>query len=376
MASEISANEYPYNLQGDQTKVRQLAAQAEAGESAAINKLRSLGLDASGNLVISPQQQAASSAPTGSAQVRPIPTLEMTQPTRPAAMPTMRESSPATSPAPSANYAAARNPVAPDPFRAQQPFVDPKTQVQRERLELDRAKFEDAQKRYSDQQAAAAARMKAQQEQAASKRPTAPSVPGMIGPSGGGGNPALKGNIKDGIKTPVQNKPAAAGRGRGGGGGGGGGGRGTPSPEQKAREKGRYDRQMDLENRRNRERADRRDREEYAKSRGFNNVRAMEDHDNFQDYLDKNKKKGSDANRTASKQSKNNSPGGDPSYGPGTGGDKDQTGNDAAAAAMYDHLNSLNPRSEDPNAGGGPKMVRAYGNKHAKVWVKARGDFA
>ena len=31
-----------------------------------------------------------------------------------------------------------------------------------------------------------------------------------------------------------------------------------------------------------------------------------------------------------------------------------------------------------PGESGSPgrRMVRAYGNKHSKVWVKARGDFA
>jgi hypothetical protein len=45
-----NANEYPYNLQGDQTKARALAAAASAGDSSALEKLRSVGLDQSGNV--------------------------------------------------------------------------------------------------------------------------------------------------------------------------------------------------------------------------------------------------------------------------------------------------------------------------------------
>ena len=171
----------------------------------------------------------------------------------------------------------------------------------------------------------------------------------------------MNSNMKDGIKTPPQQKPAA---GRGGGGGGRGGGGGGLSPEQKARNKAREGRQMEREKDRDRAMAD------------YNNTteqRARKAKTASDYYSIRDSDKPAPRNNTAATGAKgktggkNNSPGGDPSYGPGTGGSNDTAGDAAAAAAMYNHLNS---------AGGGRKMVQAYGNKHSKVWVKARGDFA
>jgi hypothetical protein len=45
-----SADEYPYNLQGDQSKARALADAAKMGSGSALEKLKSLGLDNSGGL--------------------------------------------------------------------------------------------------------------------------------------------------------------------------------------------------------------------------------------------------------------------------------------------------------------------------------------
>jgi hypothetical protein len=45
-----NANEYPYNPQGDQTKARVLAAAASSGDPVALERLKSIGLDAGGNI--------------------------------------------------------------------------------------------------------------------------------------------------------------------------------------------------------------------------------------------------------------------------------------------------------------------------------------
>jgi hypothetical protein len=284
--------------------------------------------------------------------------------TRQAAAPTNFESRaavPAVAPAvaPSPAYGSARNPLPLDLFKAKEPFVDPATQLQRDRLTLDQAKFADAQQRYADQQAAAAQRIQNQQQQATQGRQPANTLPGTPVKSGGGGNPAMNSNIKDGIKTPP--KQTAAPAKRGGGGGGGRGGGGGLSPEQKARNKAREGRQTEREKDRDRKMADWNNTPEQRARKAKN----ASDYYSIRD-ADKPKSKNNSADTSSKSKSKpsNNSPGGDPSYGPGTGGDNDSTGDAAAAAAMFNHLNSLNP--QDPTGVGGG------GNKSAGVTYKPR----
>ena len=290
------AGQYPYNLQGDQTAVRQLAQAAQAGDNGALQRLRTLGLNASGGVSggvqYSPPPASSSSSSSASTTPqlpqrpvppisprptmgggavpapaapfirdsyipdalaaprsydvapsvpmtrapmtpvysppqppqRPVPPINPTQ-TPPAAAP--KQTPPAAVP----NYSAARNPGAPDPYRAQEPYMDPKTQLQRDRFELDKNKFEDAKARYDNQQQAAAERLNAQAAEMQSSRPTPPPMPMSPGVGGGGGgNPAMDGR---GIKktTPAPPKPA-----KGGGGGGGGGGKAGKNSFQLARE--------------------------------------------------------------------------------------------------------------------------------------------
>lgn len=64
-----NANEYPYNMQGDKTKVNQLVAAVQQGDSAAAAQLRRFGLDAAGAPVATnttaPKQRTVVSGPRG-----------------------------------------------------------------------------------------------------------------------------------------------------------------------------------------------------------------------------------------------------------------------------------------------------------------------
>jgi hypothetical protein len=267
------ASQYPYNLQGDQTAVRQLTQAAQAGDNGALQRLRTLGLNASGGVQYSPPPASSSSSSSASTTpqlpqrpvtpISPRPTMGGGAVPAPAA-PFIRDSyipdalsapqsydvapskpySPPqppqrpvppinptqTPPAAAPNYSAARNPGAPDPYRAQEPYMDPKTQLQRDRFELDKNKFEDAKARYDNQQQAAAERLNAQAAGMQSSRPKPPMPMGPGVGGSGGGNPAMDGR---GMKktTPAPPKPA-----KGGGGGGGGGGKAGKNSSQLARE--------------------------------------------------------------------------------------------------------------------------------------------
>ena len=56
-----NSNEYPYNLQGDQTKARNLASQAASGNRDALSRLANIGLDPAGNLMSAPAAPAGQS---------------------------------------------------------------------------------------------------------------------------------------------------------------------------------------------------------------------------------------------------------------------------------------------------------------------------
>ncbi len=275
---------------------------------------------------------------------------------------------------------------------ADKPFTNPQTQLQRDRLELNRQQFDLQKKRYEDQQATAAARLKAQQEQAASQRAAGPASAGGGGGGGGKKNQAQEEKLRKENEELKKKLKEAGKKGSGGGGRGGGG----LSPEQKARNKAREGRQMEREKDRDRARADYNNTTEQRAGK----AKTASDYYSIRDSDKPAPKSNSAATGAKGKTGSNNSPGGDPSYGPGTGGSNDTTGNAAAAAGMYNFLNDRNPTGEketkkrdwnknppvndseaeayerEMNGGpSAPKMVRAYGNKHANVWVKARGDF-
>jgi hypothetical protein len=391
MASQISANEYPYNLQGDQTKARQLASQAQSGDAGALDSLRQLGLDARGNLVTTGPVPIASTpsylpTPTVSAPSVSTPSLPPKQGTvrepltRMAAEPT-KAAVPAAVPAAPA-YGAARNPVPADPFKAQQPFVDPKTQLQRDRLSLDQAKFEDAQKRYTDQQEAAAQRIQQSQQTASPSRsgpmPSTPVKSGGGGGSGGtGGNSAMKSNIKDGIKTPPKPTQPAAKSSKGGG----GGGRGGQSPEQKARDKAREGRQMEREKDRDRKMED---WNKTPEQKARKNAKTASE---FYKMRDEGKPgKGGQSTPEMSAPFDRSKPVSNPYI----DGPREFPNASEYEKYMRDRLakeaermkkaiekdeERIRQAAEDDSGGGGqPKMVQAWGNKHSTVWVKARGD--
>jgi hypothetical protein len=220
---------------------------------------------------------------------------------------------------------------------------DPAPTLQQQKLDLAQKKFALEETKFN---AAATASQAAQEAQKNANKNVAPKQPVTVAPK----------------------QPPKRGGGGGGGGGGGRGGRGEKSPETKAREKGRMDRAMDRENRRTSATADRRDAEEYAKSRGFNNVRAMQDHDANQAFFDRNRK--GDKGNTPGQPFDRNKPVKDP-Y---TGEMMSVDDYEKLAKERIKNDKSLKP-SEENGGGGGRKMVQAYGNKNSKVWVKARGDF-
>jgi hypothetical protein len=361
----LSANDYPYNLQGDQTKARQLAAQAQSGDAGALQSLRQLGLDAGGNL-----------ATAGAATPVSTPSPAVSTPSLPPTQGTMRE--PITRQA-SPAYGSARNPMPLDPFKAQEPFVNPATQLQRDRLTLDQAKFADAQKRYTDQQAAAAQRVQQQQQQASSSRSapqisTPPSTPPgtpVSGIGGGGGNSAMQ--PKNAITTPPKQTAAPAKKSSGGGGGGGGGGL---SPEQKARNKAREGRQTERENDRARKMEDwnKTPEQKARKAKTASDYYAIRD-------ADKRAARGEDVvpQMQATDRSK-------PVKNPYTDGPQEFSNADEYEKYMRDRLAKERERMKEAerkdqermaaenDSGGQPKMVQAWGNKHSTVWVKARGD--
>ena len=284
----LTANDYPYNLQGDQTKVRQLATQAQGGDTSALDKLRSLGLDAGGNLTVAPSQPS-------------------------------------------------------------QPYVDPKTQLQQDRLELNRDQFDLAKQRYADQQAAAAARMKAQEQQA-STRAAGPA------PQGGGGNPAFNSNIMDGVKQPAKLQPKPA---KGGGGGGGGGGKKNMSPEAKARAKAREARATARENEKERNRLDR----EQARRDNDPEYEARTQANNSDEFnkLKKEKQKQIDRRKQAEK---------DAAEAEKIIKEREKEEKDRQSAEKETptidptDLTEIVPQ---------PRMTHAYGNPYARM-VRARGD--
>ena len=281
---------------------------------------------------------------------RPVPPINPTQ-TPPAAVP---------------NYSAARNPGAPDPYRAQEPYMDPKTQLQRDRFELDKNKFEDAKARYDNQQQAAAERLNAQAAGMQSSRPTPPPMP--MGPGvggGGGGNPAMKSNIKDGVKQPAKPQPKPA---KGGGGGGGGGGKAGKNSFQLAREQIAKDKAKE----RAKDAADRRYNDESSRGRSNSKgvpYRDRKDEDaqdayeqrkmdnNFRGQTEKAKQ---DARKQANRE-------------------RVAKENEERKKALEEEkklLASMKPTPEgQPGVGPAHRMTHAYGNKNARM-VKARGDLA
>lgn len=328
------ANEYPYNLQGDQTKARALADAAQSGNSSALEKLKTLGLDAGANLISSQANQPPSG--TGNA-----PTT-----TRPSITPSPRPTpNPQVTP-PTPSRPNATRPNAPAGDAAQQ----------KQSLAQDRLQFE--KQKYADQQEAARAR-----QQAAEKRGPTPS------------RTAPKPNQK--APAPKQGK---APKGKGGG-GGGGGGKGSQSPEQKAREKGRMDRAMDRENRRTDRTQERRDSEEYAKRQGYSGARAMEDAQAKEKFFGESRERNrqqaeatkAENERKAKERAEANS-------------------NKSAPDTLGKKPGASDPSTERytvPDGQGGTKTVDGYGNDiqkqpkmvaaygvHKQKMVRARGDLA
>jgi len=400
------ASQYPYNLQGDQTAVRQLTQAAQAGDSGALQSLRTLGLNASGGVQYSPPPASSSSSSSAITTpqlppqrpvppISPRPTMGRGAVPAPAA-PFIRDSyipdalaaprsydvapskpySPPqppqrpvppinpkqTPPAAAPNYSAARNPGAPDPYRAQDPFMDPKTQLQRDRFELDKSKFENAKANYDNQQQAAAERINAQAAGMQSSRPTPPPMPMSPGVGGGGGgNPAIDGR---GIKktTPAPPKPA-----KGGGGGGGGGGKAGKNSQQMAREQIAKDKAKE----RAKTSADKRYNDKSSQGRSNSKGIAYRDRkdEDAQDAAEKRKrdneykaeteKTKQDAQKKANRERVA----------------KENEERKKAVQAEKENPTSKPTAEGQPGVGPAHRMTHAYGNKNARM-VKARGDFA
>ena len=242
--------------------------------------------------------------------------------------------------------------------------MDPKTQLQRDRFELDKNKFEDAKARYDNQQQAAAERLNAQAAGMQSSRPTPPPMP--MGPGvggGGGGNPALDGR---GIKktTPAPPKPAKGG----GGGGGGGGGKAGKNSFQLAREQIAKDKAKE----RAKDAADRRYNDESSRGRSNSKgvpYRDRKDEDAQDAYAERKLDNEFRGQREKTKQDA-----------------RKQANRERVAKEMEERkkaaqdekklLESMKPTAEgQPGVGPAHRMTHAYGNKNARM-VKARGDLA
>lgn len=294
--------------------------------------------------------------PVALARSRAVPGLDNYTPDRPRLLgrtlgggPQISGSNSPAAPAPVPNYGAARNPLPADPYKAQQPFVDPKIQLQSDRLDLDRAKFETAQQRYNDQQAAAAARMEAQQQQSTATRP-APAPSG----GGGGGGPEQK--------TATRPAPSGGG-GRGGGGGGGGGKRREPTAAELTRQMDRKNRAKERSDQKARDRGD--DRSVHGKKdkwgRDYKDFGAGGFEQWQKDNEERRRKEDNERRAEAEKERRKNNkeplstdkPKPNPNPDAGVGAD-----------AMWDAYNNAMP---------GRRMTHAYGNPSARL-VRARGD--
>lgn len=291
-----TASEYPYNLQGDQTKARALAAAAQAGDAGALESLRSLGLDQSGNM-LSVQQPGASNPwinPGGAQQVQHEESVRRFDATH-----SLNEQKLASSRSQfqtQADLAQARLQQQADQFKAKQ--------------ELDKQRLKQA---------------------------------------GGGG----------GAKPPAPKSPSAAPSG-----GGGGGGKKEPTASEIAR-------QLDRNNRANdsaAKKATARERDAQARARGFKDDRDRSDRLSKDAFFDKNRDKRKKAeqdrvddwNKEVEERKKREAE-------RDAERKKDPTKDPAR--------NPMHPESEAGFGPQSPKMVHAYGNRHAGM-TKARGDMA
>jgi hypothetical protein len=258
-----------------------------------------------------------------------------------------------------AEVATTKAPTASNPLqRARDAANDPRLQLQQDRLKLQQQKFADQQRRDAEKRRAA----------------------------------KEKGKAKP--------KPASGGR--------GGGGRGSMTPEQKAREKARERRQTDREI----DKDIRRDNNEWARKQMDESGRPYRDFDDWQRAQDRKKlfNRGRDNQNTTTSQQNSmtdantgktvNIQGGESlgykdgkPYNFNTGEyikpSPPQTKSvaeerEAAEKAVLDKvMNGIMATPEEierwektKQSSAGPKMVKAYGNRYAKVYVKARGDLS
>jgi hypothetical protein len=252
-----------------------------------------------------------------------------------------------------AEVATTKAPTASNPLqRARDAANDPGLQLQQDRLKLQQQKFADQQRRDAEKQRAA----------------------------------KEKGKAKP--------KPASGGR---------GGGRGSMTPEQKAREEARERRQTDREI----DRDIRRDNNEWARKQMDGSGRPYRDFDDWQRDQDRKKlfNRGRDNQNTTTSQQNSmsdadtgktvNIQGGEslgykdgkpynfntgeyikpsPPQAKNRDWEKNPPVSDSDVLTYMAEKGLKPPAGQD--VGGGPKMVKAYGNRYAKVYVKARGDLS
>jgi hypothetical protein len=257
--------------------------------------------------------------------------------------------------------AAAASPADPDQVTATLPFVDPKEQLQRDRLELNRQKFELAKQRYADQQAAAAARMQAQQEAQSNsgqgQRPAAPASSSRTAPqpSRQQAQPAPR------AKQPA--KPPAAPKKRGKG----------PtykyakSPEQKAREKAREERRAERQRTLERDRYQRNEARNSADPE-YNARREATTASEF--YAMRNRAKQNIGNEKQAATQKGNE---------ASASDREQREHFNRLGISNEQIDALDrgtqsspPLSDAGGGRGGRRMVQAWGNKYSRVWIQAK----
>lgn len=217
-----------------------------------------------------------------------------------------------------AEVANTRVPTPSNPLqRARDAANDPKLQLQQDRLKLQQQRLSDEQKRYADKQRTS--------------------------------------------KEKAKSKPASSGR--------GGGGRGGMSPEQKAREKAREARQTARELKRDRRAMDR-----------YNNnteLRAGRDAKTAgQYYAIRDSDRPTAGEQQAIDELAMRADSG-PFLNPYSDGPREFPTAEAKEAYLRERLakeKHIMDSAAQEQKQREHKMVQAYGNKYAKVWVKARGD--